>query len=214
MSVAVTETVQAERPGRALDLHRTIRLDMGRDAPLPRLRIEALCRQGYAYARIEGGCLRPPGSPDEARRFLAWIETLRDMTACAVPVIWAAGPEMSALAPLLFHLVPPSDPGSPQIETWRKVHRYGTCFWRSGPDFITVTDRRDKAWAHQYVLDTPDYVEVFAAAETLTERARLAALGAEALRELEESGLILSIEGWSLALPFRMRHWPVPFTAI
>jgi Family of unknown function (DUF5825) len=208
------DVTQADRPARTSDLHGTIELDIGRDEPPPRARIEALCRQGHAYARIEGAMPRPPRSPDEARRFLAWLETLRDMTACAVPVEWTAGPELAALAPLLFHIVPPDNPGPPEIERWRKAHRFGTCFWRSGPDFITVTDRRDESDAHQYVLDTPDYVEVFSAAETLTERERLAALGGEALRELEASRLILTIEGWSLALPFRMRHWPVPFTAI
>lgn len=204
---------QAERLPAASSLHRTIRLDIGRDEPLPRAGIEALCREGYAYARI-GGVLRPPDSPDDARTFLVWLETIRDMTACAVPVEWAAGTEMAALAPLLFHLVPPSSPGPPAIEDWRAKHRYGTCFWRSGPGFITITDRRDEADAHQYVLDTPDYVEIFSTAETVTRREQLAALGNEALEELERSGLILSIEGSSLALPFRMRHWPVPFTAI
>lgn len=210
----MTEILQAERIAEASGLHRTIELHIARDEPLPRARIEALCRQGFAYARIEGVLPRPSGSPEEARRFLAWLETLRDMTACAVPVEWTAEPEMSALAPLLFHIVPPHNPGPPEIEKWRKAHRYGTCFWRSGPGFITLIDRRDEADAHQYVLDTPDYVEVFSAAETLIERDRLAALGGEALEELEASRLILTIQGWSLALPFRMRHWPVPFTAI
>jgi hypothetical protein len=202
------------RPDRASGLHRTIELDIDRDEPLPRARIEELCRQGFAYARIQGAMLRPPGSPDEARWFLAWLETLRDMTACAVPVEWQAGPEMAALAPLLFHIVPPQNPGPPTIDKWREAHRYGTCFWRSGPGFITITDRRDEMDAHQFVLDTPDYVEVFSAAETVTARERLATLGGDALQELEANRLILTIEGWSLALPFRMRHWPVPFTAI
>jgi hypothetical protein len=208
------ELSQVDRPGRTSDLHRTIELNLDRDEPLPRVRIEELCREGHAFARIEGEMLRPPGSPDEARRFLAWLETLRDMTACAVPVEWSARPEMATLAPLLFHIVPPQNPGPPEIERWRKVHRYGTCFWRSGPDFITVTDRRDEALAHQFVLDTPAYVEVFSAAETVIARGRLVQLDGEALQELEASNLILTIDGWSLALPFRMRHWPVPFTAI
>lgn len=205
---------QADRPIRTSSLHRTIELDIGRDEPLPRATIEALCRAGHAYARIEGTMPPPPASSDEARRFLGWLETIRDMTACAVPVEWTAEPEMAALAPLLFHLVPPANTGPPEVERWRKAHRYGTCFWRGGPGFITITDRRDEADAHQYVLDSPEFVEVFSAAETLTPRDRLAAIGGEALEELEASRLILTIEGWSLALPFRMRHWPVPFTAI
>jgi hypothetical protein len=208
------EVAQADRPARTCDQHRTIELDIGRDGPMSRVAIEELCRRGYAYARIEGAIERSPGSPDEARRFLAWLETVRDMTACAVPVEWTAGPDMAALAPLLFHIVPPINPGPPEVEEWREAHRYGTCFWRSGPGFVTITDRRDESDAHQFVLDTPDYLEVFTAAETVTDRERLAALGDEALRELEANRLILSLEGWSLALPFRMRHWPVPFTAI
>lgn len=208
------EIAQADRPARTTDLHGTIDLDLGRDAPMSRARIEEHCRRGYAYARIEGALDRPSGSPGEARRFLAWLETIRDMTACAVPVEWTAGPDVAALAPLLFHIVPPTNPGPPAIEEWRETHRYGTCFWRSGPGFVTITDRRDESDAHQFVLETADYLEVFRAADTVTDRERLAALGDEALRELEANRLILSLEGWSLALPFRMRHWPVPFTAI
>lgn len=210
----MTDMSQAGRPTRSCDLHGTIELDLRRDEPLSRTAIEELCRRGYAYARVEGAMEPPAGSPDESRRFLAWLETIRDMTACAVPVQWTSGAGMAALAPLLSHIVPPSNPGPPQIEAWRKAHRYGTCFWRSGPGFVTITDRRDETDSHQFVLETPDYLEVFTAAETVTDRERLAALGDEALRELEANRLILSLEGWSLALPFRMRHWPVPFTAI
>lgn len=208
------EVSQAERPAETADLHLTIELDMGRDEPMPRSTIETLCRQGYAHARIEGALTPPSGSPDAALRFLAWIETLRDMTACAVPVEWTAGPEMAALAPLLFHIVPPLNPGPPEFEKWRETHRYGTCFWRGGPGFVTIIDRRDDADAHQFVLDEPEHVEIFTAARTVTDRERLAALGDEALQELEANRLIHSMAGWSLALPFRMRHWPVPFTAI
>jgi hypothetical protein len=204
---------EAARTEPAPGLHRTIELDIGRDDPMPRARIEALCREGYAFARI-GGALHVPDSPEAAHSFLAWIETLRDMTACAVPAEWTAGAGLEALAPLLFHIVPPLNSGPPEMERWRSLHRYGMCFWRGGPDFITLTDRRIESDAHQYVLDTADYIEVFSAAATVTPRERLAGLGPEALEELEAGKLILSIEGWSLALPFRMRHWPVPFTAI
>lgn len=193
--------------------HPIIDLNADQDAPLERARIEELCRAGHLSSRIVGRPLDLMDSSDGARHLLGWIACLRDLTACAVPVDWHATAALAPLTALFHHIAPPAD-DRPEFAEWRDIHRYGLCYWRSGPQFATIVDRRILQESHEFTLDTPDYLTVFTAAQVPVERARLEAMGAEALDALEAERLILSIAGWSLALPFRMRHWPVPFTAI
>ena len=192
---------------------RSIELDVNADLPPSRAEIEAMCNQGLAAARLTGS-LTMPADAAGAQHFLSWVACLRDLTASAVPAEWQAEPDLAPLAAALRHISPPVTAAPAAFEEWRALHRYGICFWRSGPGFATITDRRSDGAAHQYILDTPDYLDAFIRAEKVVLRDELAAGSAEALEALEADNLVLSLYGWSLALPFRMRHWPVPFTAI
>jgi len=184
--------------------------DIGQ-APPVFAEIERLCREGLAIARVTGG---PVDLAGDAAVMLDWLRAIRDFTACGVPVDWHAAEEMEVMAPLIHHLAPPVDASGDGFVGWRRVHRYGLLFWRRGPGFLTVVDRRREERAHHYLIEESGDQQVFQAAATVVARDMLAGIDAEALEELEAEGLVLSLGGFSLALPFRMRHWPVPFTAI
>lgn len=191
-----------------------IHLDSDRDTPLSGNQIESYCRRGYLSARMSGRALDAPLNSADAERFLKWLACLREMTACGVPVSWQAGPELATYWELLAHIAPPETENVPAFEAWRRAHRYGICYWRAGPRFSAIVDRRKEKEAHHYILDTAEYLDVFTTATTVVAREALLVIDSDALNTLEQEGLILSLKGWSLTLPFRMRHWPVPFSAI
>lgn len=192
---------------------KALELDVFDDVPPSIHQLEQFCVEGIVEARISGA-LELPESSLNSRRFLAWIECLRDMTACALPVRWHGASNLNQLSSQLRHISPPICNELDGFASWHETHRFGIFFWRSGPKFAMIVDRRSQENANEYILDTPDYLDVFGAAQSVVSRESLIEISHESLVDMEQEGIILSIEGWSLALPIRMRHWPVPFTAI
>lgn len=190
----------------ALSLH------VDRDDPPALAKIETWCRQGLNTVALVDGTLGPELGRGTPGRFLEWLRVLRDLTSCAVNVDWEATANIAALAPMLHHIAPPRLNEDPALRRWREAHRYGICYSRFGPGFVTVIDRRDGG--SEFVLDTADHIEVFNRAQTGVMVDCLSISQRGALLEMENENLLLTLEGVSLALPFRMKHWPVPFTAI
>ncbi|MGD6753827.1 DUF5825 family protein [Streptomyces sp. BH105] len=122
----------------------------------------------------------------------------------------------------LHHLPPPSpSPSSPQqadepveLTTWRAAHSYGMLYHRRGPGFVTVMDRRERPASARFTLDHPDLLAAFDALSDATPLDTLAPAHQEAARHLTDEGLALIVDGWAVALPPRMRRWPVPCMGI
>ncbi|MCX3059657.1 DUF5825 family protein [Streptomyces beihaiensis] len=121
---------------------------------------------------------------------------------------------------LLSHLPPPVRQAGEAAELtellrdWRERHSYGMLYHRRGPGFVAVMDRREHPAPARLLLDHPGLLAAFRA---LREPAPLDGLDArlrEAARLLAEDRLVLAVDGWAVALPPRIRRWPVPGTAI
>ncbi|MFZ3568768.1 DUF5825 family protein [Streptomyces sp. BH097] len=116
----------------------------------------------------------------------------------------------------LHHLPPPSqqadEPG--ELTTWRAAHGYGMLYHRRGPGFVTVMDRRERPASARFTLDHPDLLAAFDALSDATPLGTLAPAHQEAARHLTDEGLALIVDGWAVALPPRMRRWPVPCMGI
>ncbi len=174
---------------------------------------EAACA-GLSGLRLGTSPIDISPDGDETRRTLKWLRLLRDCTACGLLVDWQAGEGVRQLSPLLYHVTPPQCDEDERLASWRNIHRFGIFYWRSGPEFISIIDRRNAAEADQFTLETAEHRLAFTEAENVVSRSVLFDRYGTALTELEQEGLILSVSGWSLTLPFRMRHWPVPYSAI
>jgi hypothetical protein len=117
---------------------------------------------------------------------------------------------------VLRHLPPPVErAGEPEeLSGWRAGHAYGMLYHRRGPDFVTVMDRRDRLAAARYTLDHPDLLSAFDTVLAATPLSGLSEVHREAVGLLADERLVLVTGGWAVALPPRMRRWPVPATEI
>jgi hypothetical protein len=87
-------------------------------------------------------------------------------------------------------------------------------YHRRGPDFITVMDRRERPASVRFTLDHPVLYATFATAQEPTDLGELDAVQREAVDLLATERLALIADGWAVALPPRLRRWPVPCTGI
>ncbi|WP_269786069.1 RiPP maturation radical SAM C-methyltransferase [Streptomyces guryensis] len=93
-------------------------------------------------------------------------------------------------------------------------YAYQMLYHRRGPDFVIVMDRRDKGVSARYTLDDPDLLATFDMLQEPTPLAELSDTQQEAARLLADEGLALLTDGRAVALPPRLRSWPVPCTGI
>lgn len=149
-----------------------------------------------------------------------FVRFLRDCTSHRLRVRWRGAAPSPLISWMLRHLEPPEAGGTPELEgaasRWRSAYEYGRCYWRAGPGFVLVKDRREGRDAAQFILDDAVTRSVF---EQLAVPQRMEALGTgaeveKAVADLGEESLVLELGAWRVALPFRMRCWPVPFVAV
>lgn len=162
---------------------------------------ERLWQGGVRRIRIEGSVVAS----------VPFLRCLRDALEHGITVTWdgdldpgvrgAAGGSAS-----LFHLPPPT---SCRDHEWVARYRYGLCHFRVGPRFWTLVDRRAGPTAVPVVLRDQEELTI------LRETAEPVPVPAsEARRRLAERGLILEHDGVVLRLPYRLRRWPIPCTAL
>jgi hypothetical protein len=117
---------------------------------------------------------------------------------------------------ILRHLPPPAEhPGeTSELTDWRAGYAYGMCYHRRGPDFVSVMDRRNRPASARFTLDHPDLIAAFDTLQAATPVDALSSVHREALDLLAAERLALVTDGWAVALPPRLRRWPVPCTGI
>jgi hypothetical protein len=149
---------------------------------------------------------------------LGFLRFLRDCASEGIAVRWRGELEATVPVALLTHLPPPEaldGRDEAALRTWQAGYRYGACYWRQGPDFVTLCDTRAGRAAQRLTLDSREELRVFAALQRPMRLARRrSAAWSAALAALEEEGMVLELGGWALSLPTRMRRWPVPASAL
>ncbi|WP_330337309.1 DUF5825 family protein [Streptomyces sp. NBC_00557] len=141
------------------------------------------------------------------------VRFLRECESLGLHVAWHAAGSPSYDLGVLRHLPPPLElPGhEAELADWRAAYSYGRLHHRRGPGFVTVLDRRQRGTAVRLTLDHPGLLAAFL---RLQEPEPLDAVDPEALDLLTAERLVLAAGGWAVALPPRIRRWPVPCTAI
>ncbi len=134
---------------------------------------------------------------------LHFLRFLREAASHDVSVVWESAGDLGCDTRLLHHLPPRS--GDP---SWRAAYRYGLCHYRVGPGFVTVTDRR-RGPAVPVTLRDAEQVRLVRALDRPGPAEESAAFVA-----LQRSGLIITHARDALCLPYRLRRWPIPCTAI
>lgn len=147
-----------------------------------------------------------------AQETVAALAFVRDLTAYGLVVNWTIRlPEGVPLPLPLGHLHPPEKVlghpyGAEIAEVWRRKFYLGKCFWRQGPGFIEVRDRRS-ARQVRITFDDPDCI---AAIETMSHGADISAVPRKVLSAFAGAGLIHSVGDRVWWVPYRVRRWPSP----
>ncbi|MET8630888.1 DUF5825 family protein [Kitasatospora sp. NPDC004669] len=153
------------------------------------------------------------GNPLATLTFLAFLRVCLEE---GVAVRWTATASGELDTAPLHHLWPPSGiVGLPtdRRRAWRQAFRYGLCYFRRGPGFITVKDARAEHGVH-LMLDHPDLIATFLAGCTPLPADPLTATQRQAVGLLTAENLMYSLGDLLLTLPTHMRRWPVPFSAV
>jgi hypothetical protein len=152
---------------------------------------------------------------DRGLAALSFVRFLREATSAGVWVSWSGLVVPNLDAGLLCHLPPPMSPAGPGERTpglaWRASHEAGLCYYRVGPGFVQVTDRRPGATPRNSVLNSQPELDLFG--EYLrpgrvpdSSDARYAAFG-----ELASARLLMRIGDNAVTLPHRLLCRPVPW---
>ncbi|MEU1406456.1 DUF5825 family protein [Streptomyces sp. NPDC005728] len=144
------------------------------------------------------------------------VRFLRECQGLGLRVSWRAAGQPSYDLRALRHLPPPAElpGGEVELAAWRDGYAHGTLYHRRGPGFVTVMDRREPGTAARLTLDHPGLLAAFDLLLDPTPLDALDATGREAADLLAAERLALVSGGWVVALPPRIRRWPVPCTAI
>lgn len=146
---------------------------------------------------------------------LANLRLLRTVTSHAVRLRWTIGGRPSFPTHTYAHLLPPSDgvelDDLGHTVEWARDYRYGSFYYRRGPGMVTVKDvRPGQPSARMVIADGADQFERLAESPDGIPEPGDEGLVADAI----EAGLAVEVDGRALVLPFRMRHWPVPYLAV
>ncbi len=148
------------------------------------------------------------------RRSLDFLLSLRESVAISRPVRWELGRFcLSYDLESLTSLAPPMGSTDGSLD-WRKAHRYGQLYWRSGPGFVLVKDSRPFNGLRRFVVDEPEYLGLFQTSSQVRPVASLSISERLALDDLRRESLAIVVDGYFLMLPYRIRKWPIPYLAI
>ncbi|MFG2353500.1 DUF5825 family protein [Streptomyces sp. NPDC048521] len=169
---------------------------------------------GLTGRRVEA--TEPLDISGDGRETAEAVRFLRECQSLGLTVSWRATGRPSYDLGVLRHLPPPTrapaDRGG--WDAWRTGHAHGILYHRRGPGFVTVLDRRQQGTAVRLTLDHPVLHAAFLRLLEPTPLEVLDATQREAAELLTAERLVLVCGGWAVALPPRIRQWPVPCTAI
>lgn len=146
---------------------------------------------------------------DDGAATLEVIWKLRDAMERSRRLQWfCIGDLPNEVSQLIVHLPPPVLGGGVAGDLWRSRFAYGLLYYRQGPSFIKIRERRPGREAAMFTLPR-------AANFTCIEELRLpTSHRCDDCTDLDSEGLTIVVGKRRLLLPFRLRYPPTPFLAI
>jgi hypothetical protein len=144
---------------------------------------------------------------------LAFVRLLRDATSAGIWVTWSGTVSPDLDTRPLCHLPPPS--AHPDLRApgrgWRAAHQAALCYYRLGPGFLQVTDRRPGARPRSMLLNRSPGLDAFLRLLVPGPVTAAAAPPAAACGQLARARLLLRIGDDAVTLPYRLSCRPVPW---
>jgi hypothetical protein len=135
---------------------------------------------------------------------------IRELTAHGIVVAWHARlPEGINLPLMLGHLYPPGritgvSSGAEIAELWRRRFYLGKFFWRRGPGFAEIRDRRMQRTA-RLVIDDPEHLRWL---DVLSRGTAKTAVPGAVLADFAAKHLVHQAGDIVWLTPYRIRRWP------
>jgi hypothetical protein len=154
--------------------------------------------------------------PEAGRSAATALVFIRDLTALGLVVSWRVRlPDGMHVPVLLGHLYPPAQVLGPAYgdeiaQMWDRKFYLGRCFWRQGPGFIEVRDRRS-ARQMRITIEDPNRLEAIG---DMTQPVLAATITPSILDEFTHTGLVHRLGDWVWWTPYRIRRWPSPPLAV
>lgn len=113
------------------------------------------------------------------------------------------------------HLIPPDDdPSSTLILEWRRLWRFGSFYFRLGPDFATIKDSRPSRDFRSITLFSQE-TRLLRDASSPSNRADLdKKYGCNLVTTLIDNEILVQIGLVVFVLPYRIKVWPIPYLGI
>jgi len=171
-------------------------------------RIDQLRRAGLRVVTITGTVNRDGSDGADA---VAALRLVRECTAQHLPVHWEMNQGSISDLDSLSSLFPPRAlQGRQPMEPWRSKFKFDRLYWRSGPGFVQVCDTRGNT-RDVYKLRTPELIEAF---KGMLDGRPVSGSQLRHIDLLCQEKLAVIVGGWTLALPYRMRTWPIPCNTV
>ncbi|MEU4569795.1 DUF5825 family protein [Micromonospora sp. NPDC023956] len=144
------------------------------------------------------------------------LRYLREVTSHAVRLRWRLAGRPCFPLHTHVHLVAPSGgvdaDSAAHAAAWTAGYRYGSFFYRRGPGFVAIKDVRPESEDARLTIDEgAEHFLAMAEARTVDD---LAPQARDLVDTVAEAGLLLRVDQRLLVLPYRLRHWPVPYLAV
>jgi hypothetical protein len=149
---------------------------------------------------------------DRGLAALSFIRFLRETTSVGVWVSWSGTVDPDLVTEsldwqtALYHLPPPSSDSA-----WRAGHEAGLCYYRVGPGFVQVTDRRPGAPPRQVVLNGQPQLDLFTGYLVPGPVPAAGDARSAAFSDLVRDRLVLRTGDQAVTLPHRLLCRPVPW---
>ena len=154
---------------------------------------------------------------DDPLASLRVLRFLRDAKGTGLTVRWHGSIGEGLPWPELSHLDAPASSDAPAQSdvAGRSDTRPGgaderTMYWRSGPGFVHVRDRRSGHDTRLITFGDETLVDVFQQVQEPTDPAEFDERRRAALEFLVGQRLVLTLGSFALGLPYRISRWPVP----
>lgn len=154
--------------------------------------------------------------PDEAVARV--VALLRECASIGVEVAWSLTLDEARLdlIPGLDHLPAPeritvAGKGPMPVDRWRSARSFGLFYFRKGPDFISVVDRRPES-SSRIIVDDGATMEVFQRCldACAWSEATRSPEHAAVMRDLIDERMVIRFGDHCVTVPAHMRSWPTP----